>query len=51
MDSWCGIGCHNGCSGILGNNLGQQYGGLLSDWKNQVGWWIYDDEMYIKRKE
>ena len=39
------------CGNILGYNLGQQYGGLLSDCENEVGWGVSDDEMYTKRKE
>ena len=46
-----GVGYNNGCSSILGTNLGQQYGGLLSDCENQVGWDINDEDMYTRRKE
>lgn len=46
-----GVGYFNGCSDILGTNLGAQYGGLLSDCENSVGWGLSDDDMYIKRKE
>ena len=46
-----GVGYYNGCASILGYNLGQQYGGLLSDCENQVGYSVSDDEMYTQRKE
>ena len=46
-----GVGIFNGCSDILGNNLGAQYGGLLSDCENQVGYSLNDDDMYTQRKE
>ena len=46
-----GVGFYNGCSKILGNNLGKQYGGLLSDCEDEVGWNDSDDNIYIKRKE
>ena len=46
-----GVGIFNGCSDILGTNLGAQYGGLLSDCENQVGYSLGDDEMYTRRKE
>ena len=35
----------------MGTNLGEQYGGLLSDCENSVGWsWDYNT-LYTKRKE
>ena len=46
-----GVGIFNGCSDILGTNLGAQYGGLLSDCESQVGYSLGDDEMYTRRKE
>ena len=46
-----GVGYYNGCSSILGTNLGQQYGGLLSDCENSVGYSLSDDDMYTQRKE
>jgi Glycosyl hydrolase family 45. len=46
-----GVGIFNGCSDILGTNLGAQYGGLLSDCENQVGYSLNDDDMYTQRKE
>jgi hypothetical protein len=46
-----GVGIFNGCSGIFGNNLGAQYGGLLSDCENQVGWSGSDDHIYSERKK
>ena len=46
-----GVGMYNGCDNILGTDLGEQYGGLLSDCENSVGWsWDYDT-LYTKRKE
>jgi len=45
-----GVGYYNGCAGIFGNNLGAQYGGLLSDCENQVGWSGSDDQIYSARK-
>ena len=46
-----GVGIFNGCNEILGNNMGAQYGGLLSDCENEVGYGGNDDEIYTKRKE
>ena len=46
-----GVGLFNGCANILGNNMGAQYGGLLSDCENEVGWGGSDDDIYRKRKE
>ncbi len=46
-----GVGLFNGCSSIFGNNLGAQYGGLLSDCENQVGWSGSDDQIYSSRKQ
>ena len=46
-----GVGLFNGCANILGNNMGAQYGGLLSDCENEVGWGGSDDEIYKRRKE
>jgi hypothetical protein len=46
-----GVGYYNGCASILGTNLGQQYGGLLSDCENSVGYSLSDDDMYTQRKE
>ena len=46
-----GVGLFNGCANILGNNMGAQYGGLLSDCENEVGWSGSDDDIYRKRKE
>ena len=47
-----GVGLFNGCASILGGsgNLGKQYGGLLSDCEESVGYDISDEEMYTKRK-
>ena len=46
-----GVGYYNGCANILGANLGQQYGGLLSDCENSVGYSGSDDAIYTGRKE
>ena len=45
-----GVGAFNGCANILGSNMGKQYGGLLSDCEEEVGWNGSDDEIYEKRK-
>ena len=46
-----GVGLFNGCANILGsNNLGKQYGGLLSDCEEEVGYNGSDEEIYEKRK-
>ena len=46
-----GVGIFNGCASILGNSMGAQYGGLLSDCENEVGWGGSDEDIYKKRKE
>ncbi len=46
-----GVGLFNGCANILGNNMGAQYGGLLSDCENEVGWSGSDEDIYSRRKE
>ena len=47
-----GVGLFNGCDDIFGSgNMGAQYGGLLSDCENEVGWSLDDNSMYTKRKE
>ena len=46
-----GVGIFNGCADLFGNNLGAQYGGLLSDCENTVGYWMDDNSMYTQRKE
>ena len=46
-----GVGIFNGCEQILGNNMGKQYGGLLSDCEEEVGYSVDDETMYTKRKE
>jgi hypothetical protein len=46
-----GVGIFNGCANIFGYNLGAQYGGLLSDCENQVGWSGSDDHIYSERKK
>lgn len=43
-----GVGAFNGCSSVWGNNLGAQYGGLLSDCEESVG---YNGDLLKKRKE
>ena len=45
-----GVGAYNGCSDTLGDNLGERYGGLLSDCENEIGYDGSDDEIYKKRK-
>ncbi len=46
-----GVGLYNGTSGYGWGNLGKQYGGLLSDCEDQVGYSGSDDQIYTKRKE
>lgn len=46
-----GVGYFDGCSKFWGSNLGAQYGGLLSDCENSVGYSYDDYTLYIKRKE
>ena len=46
-----GVGAYNGCSNTLGDNLGERYGGLLSDCENEIGYDGSDDEIYKQRKE
>lgn len=43
-----GVGAFNGCSSVWGNNLGAQYGGLLSDCEESVG---YNGDLTKKRRE
>ena len=45
-----GVGAFNGCHDIFGDNLGKQYGGLLSDCEEEVGYNLSDEEIYEKRK-
>jgi hypothetical protein len=45
-----GVGLFNGCASILGNNLGKQYGGLLADCEDEVGYQDDDQTIYEKRK-
>ena len=46
---WCWL--FQKYSQILDNNLGAQYGGLLIDYENEVGYSLSDKEIYTKRKE
>ena len=46
-----GVGLYNGCAGIFSGNMGAQYGGLLGDCENEVGWSWTDEQLYTKRKE
>ena len=46
-----GVGTYNGCYGIFSGNLGAQYGGLLSDCENEVGYGGDDNTIYTRRKE
>lgn len=43
-----GVGAFNGCSSVWGNNLGAQYGGLLSECEESVG---YKGDLLKKRQE
>ena len=43
-----GVGAFNGCSSIWGNNLGAQYGGLLSECEESVG---YNGDLLKKRRD
>ena len=45
-----GVGLFNGCAAIIGSSLGKQYGGLLSDCEEEVGWNGSGDDIYMKRK-
>ena len=45
-----GVGLFNGCANILGNNMGKQYGGLLSDCEEEIGWNHSEEELYELRK-
>ena len=44
-----GVGIFNGCAGIM-STAGKQYGGLLSDCEEQVGWSGSEYEIYQRRK-
>ena len=44
-------GLFNGCSNILGDNLGSQYGGLMGDCVGEVGYNSNEEVLYIRRKE
>ena len=44
-------GHFNGCSNILGDNLGSQYGGLMGECADEVGYNSNDEVLYIRRKE
>lgn len=46
-----GVGAFNGCDNILGTNIGERYGGLLSTCENEVGYGGDDETIYTKRKE
>ena len=47
-----GVGIYNGCEKLFGtSSLGEQYGGLLSDCENSVGYDGSDEDIYNKRKE
>ena len=46
-----GVGIFNGCANIVGDMGGAQYGGLLSDCENEVGYSGTDEEIYTKRKQ
>ena len=44
-------GLFNGCSNILGDNLGSQYGDLMGDCVGEVGYNYIEEVLYIRRKE
>ena len=44
------VGLFNGYVNILGNNLGKQYGGLLVDCEDEVGYNADNQTIYEKRK-
>ena len=44
-------GLFNGCSNILGDNLGSQYGDLMGDCVGEVGYNSIEEVLYIRRKE
>lgn len=46
-----GVGIYNGCDGLWTGNLGAQYGGLLDDCENEIGWSYTEDVLYTKTKE
>ena len=46
-----GVGIYNGCNDILGTNLGEKYGGFLSDCEKEIGWNVGEDTLYNGRKE
>ena len=46
-----GEGIYKGCTEILGNDLGKQYGGLLEVCQEEVGYSYDDNTIYVKRKE
>ena len=50
MSPGSSVGFFNGWGDILGYNLVQQYGDLLSDCENSVGWSPSDD-IFTRRKE
>ena len=45
-----GVGAFNGCSETLGDNMGERYGGLLSECENEINSGS-DDEIYTGRKQ
>ena len=45
-----GVGLFDGCAGIFSGDMGRQYGGLLSDCEDEVGYELSDKEIYEKRK-
>ena len=46
-----GVGVQNRCISILGDDLGQPYGGLLANCAGEVPFDFDENIMYIKRKE
>ena len=45
-----GVGAFNGCDNILGTDIGDRFGGMLSACENEVGWTKTDQEIYEERK-
>ena len=45
-----GVGLFNACDDILGPYIGKQYGGMLSDCEEEVGWSKTPEQIYEERK-
>lgn len=46
-----GVGMYNGCSAMGWGNQGKQYGGLLSDCEEEIGYSGDDNTIYTRRKQ